>query len=151
MIQRVDHVNLVVDDMPAMIRFYRDLLGLRLAREATIGGSWIDAVTGLRQVEADVAYLEMPDGPRIELIRYRTPKGTRPCGQGAPNALGLRHLAFRAQDLDRMAEALKVAGVELLGKIQEVPQTQVDYAGLRKRLLYFHDPEGNLLELCAFE
>lgn len=151
MIERIDHVNLVVDDMPAMTAFYRDVLGLRLAREATISGPWIDAVTGLRQVEADVAYLEMPEGPRVELIHYRSPKGTRPSGQGDPNASGLRHLAFRVQSIDQMANALKAAGVELLGEVQEVPQTQVDYAGLRKRLLYFLDPEGNVLELCTFE
>ncbi len=35
--------------------------------------------------------------------------------------------------------------------IQDVPQTQVDFADQQKRLLYCRDPEGNLLELCAFE
>ena len=30
--------------------------------------------------------------------------------------------------------------------------TQVTYAGgVRKRLVYFHDPEGNLLELCEYK
>jgi catechol 2,3-dioxygenase-like lactoylglutathione lyase family enzyme len=32
-----------------------------------------------------------------------------------------------------------------------VPSSQVTYANnVRKRLVYFRDPEGNLLELCEY-
>jgi catechol 2,3-dioxygenase-like lactoylglutathione lyase family enzyme len=151
MIQRIDHVNLVVGDMPAMIAFYRDTLGLRLARQVTIGGPWIDAVTGLAGVEADVAFLELPNGPGIELIRYRTPEGARPCGPNTPNTYGFRHLALRVDDLAGLVAKMEAAGVEFFSPIQQVPAAQVDFADQRKRLLYCRDPEGNLLELCAFD
>ena len=78
MIECIDHVNLVVGDMQSMLAFYRDLLGLRLTKQATIRGPWIEAVTGLAQAEADVVFLEAPAGPRIELIRYQTPDRPRP-------------------------------------------------------------------------
>ena len=52
MIECIDHVNLVVGDMQAMLAFYRDLLGLRLTKQATIRGPWIEAVTGLAHGEA---------------------------------------------------------------------------------------------------
>ena len=55
-ISQIHDVNLVVRDMPAMIAFYRDVLGMRLARQVTISGPWIDAVTGLHGVNADVAF-----------------------------------------------------------------------------------------------
>ena len=151
MLERIDHVNLVVADMPAMIRFYCDVLGMRLAKQATISGPWIDAVTGLMHVEAEVAFLEAGAGPSIELLRYRTPAGSRPAGLGEPNAQGLRHLAFRVRDIDGLVAAMKAAGVRFQGPIQQVPAAQVDYALERKRLLYCRDPEGNLLELCAFD
>jgi glyoxylase I family protein len=151
MIQRIDHVNLVVDSMSTMIHFYRDILGLRLTREATISGSWIDAVTGLIQVEADVAFLELPNGPSIELLHYRTPEGSRPSGLGSPNVQGLRHIAFRVSDIDRLAATMKNADVAFQSDIHQVPNTQVDYADVRKRLVYCHDPEGNLLELCQYD
>jgi catechol 2,3-dioxygenase-like lactoylglutathione lyase family enzyme len=151
MIERIDHVNLVVEDMPGMIRFYRDVLGLKLTREATIRGAWIDEVTGLSQVEADVAFMELPDGPSIELLRYRTPHGARPAGLGTSNTRGLRHFAFRVHDIDRLVEQTKAAGVVFRSDIQQASAAQVDYADKRKRLIYFHDPEGNLLEFCAFE
>jgi glyoxylase I family protein len=151
MIERIDHVNLVVGDMPAMLSFYRDLLGLRLTKQATIRGSWIEAVTGLAPVEADVAFLEAPAGPGIELLRYRTPDIPRPAGLSRPNAKGLRHIALRVTKLDVMVASLRQSGIELLSEIQCVPAAQVDYADERKRLVYCLDPEGNLLELCAFE
>ena len=82
MLERIDHVNLVVADMPRMVAFYKDVLGMRLAKQAVISGPWIEAVTGLSPVEAEVAFLEASSGPRIELIRYRpgrlSPRGRRP-------------------------------------------------------------------------
>ena len=151
MIERIDHVNLVVGDMRAMLVFYRDLLGLRVRKQATIRGPWIEAVTGLAQAEADVIFLEALAGPGIELLRYRTPDSPRPSGLSDPNTKGLRHIAFRVTDLDAMVAALRRSDVELLSEVQQVPAAQVDYADQRKRLVYCRDPEGNLLELCAFE
>jgi catechol 2,3-dioxygenase-like lactoylglutathione lyase family enzyme len=151
MIQGIDHVNLVVDDMPAMIRFYREVLGLRVTKQATIRGPWIEAVTGLADVEADVAFLESPTGPAIELLHYRTPRGARPAALGLSNTQGFRHIAFRVQDIEAVVAAMRRSGAKFLGEVQQVPATQVDYADVRKRLVYFRDPEGNLLELCCYE
>ena len=150
MLERIDHVNLVVGDMPRMVAFYRDVLGMRLTKQAVISGPWIEAVTGLPPVEAEVAFLEAAGGPGIELIRYRTPAGSRPDGLGLPNTQGLRHIAFRVTDIDSLVAAIRAAGINMLSEVQQVPASQVDYADERKRLVYCRDPEGNLLELCSF-
>jgi catechol 2,3-dioxygenase-like lactoylglutathione lyase family enzyme len=150
-IERIDHVNIVVDDMQMMVAFYQNALGLRVGKRATIAGPWIGVVTGLAQVKADVVFLEAPTAPTIELIRYQNPDGLRPHGLGDPNTKGLRHIAFRANDIDAMVARLKHCGARMLSDVQQVPSTQVDYADQRKRLVYFLDPEGNLLELCAYE
>jgi len=149
-IERIDHVNLVVEDLGAMIAFYRDLLGLRLTKRATISGPWIDTVTGLEGVEADVAFLEAYGGSGLELICYRRPRASRSEKLSEPNTPGLRHIAFRVSDLPALVERLHGAGAALLSPVQEVPAGQVDFAGQRKWLAYLLDPEGNLLELCAF-
>ena len=72
-VHQIDHVNLVVRNMPAMIAFYRDVLGMTLAREVSIDGPWVDDVTGLSDVRADVAFLAATGGPTIELLFYRSP------------------------------------------------------------------------------
>lgn len=151
MLDQIDHVNLVVDDLEGMVAFYRDVLGMRISKTATISGDWIEKVVGIPNAIGNVVYLEMSNGPRVELIEYVTPKGDRPAGLGKPNTLGLRHLAFRVTEIEVLTERLRVAGVTVFSDPQTVPDAQVTYSGgVRKTLVYFHDPEGNLLELCAY-
>lgn len=153
MIEALDHVNLVVRDLGRMIAFYRDVLGMKVTKRVTIRGAWIEKVVKLKGVEADVAYLDAaPGGTRVELIYYRSPTAVESPRQGEPNVLGIRHLAFRVDAVERWCERLDRAGVERFGDPQSVPDEQVTYAGgVRKRLVYFHDPEGNLLELCEYK
>lgn len=148
----IDHVNIVVTDLDRMLAFYRDVLGLAETKRATIEGEWIGATVGLTGVNADVVYLDFPAGPRLELIRYNRPAIDRPANVHRPNAPGLRHLAFRIDDIDSTVAKLRVAGVKFFSDVQAVPDSQVTYAGgIRKRLIYFPDPEGNLLELCEYK
>lgn len=147
----LDHVNICVDDLARMVAFYRDLLGLRVVREITIGGDWIGSVTGLENVQADVVYLQGEGPTGLELICYRHPARPRPAGLELANTPGVRHIAFQTENLDAVAAALQAAGVPLVSRVQEVPTEQVDFAGRRKRIVYCHDPEGNLVELCCYE
>jgi catechol 2,3-dioxygenase-like lactoylglutathione lyase family enzyme len=151
MIESIDHVNLVVRDLKRMTAFYRDVLNLRVTKEVSISGEWIDEVVGLKGVVADVVYLDLPSGPRIELIYYRAPVGTEPGVENQPNVFGLRHMAFRVSSIDALTEKLQAAGVAFQSEVKSVPDSQVQYSGgVHKRLVYFHDPEGNLLELCEY-
>lgn len=151
-LESIDHVNLVVRDLPRMIHFYESFLGLKLTRRVTIQGEWIERVVGLKGVVAEVVYLDLTSGPRIELICYQHPQGERPKGTGAANAQGIGHIAFRVEDIDVIVRKPTEAGVSFLSEVQTVPDTQVKYAGgARKRLVYFRDPEGNLLELCEYK
>ncbi len=149
-IEHVDHVNLVVDDLSAMTAFYREVLGLRVTKQVTISGDWIQATTGLENVLAEVNYLEPESGPGLELTRYRSPEGPRPPGLGVANTKGIRHVAFRVRDLEAVVGRLKAAGVDLLSDVQSVPTAQVEFADRQKRIVYCRDPEGNLLEFCDF-
>ena len=149
---QIDHVNLVVEDLEGMTSFYRDVLGLAVSKRVTITGPWVAATVGLSDVHAEVVYLELAVGPRIELIRYNRPPLPRPSGVDKPTAPGLRHLAVRVDDIDAATSRLRDGGVEFFSDVQTVPETQVSYAGgVRKRLIYFQDPEGNLLELCEYK
>jgi len=147
----IDHVNIVVEDLPRMVAFYRDVLGLRLVRRVTISGRWISTVTGLEAAEADVVYLEGRGPTGLELICYRNPRKQRPADLQHANTPGIRHIALRTEDLDAIVASLRAAGAGLLSDVQEVPTTQVDFGPRRKRIVYCRDPEGNLVELCSYE
>ena len=60
-INRMDHVGVVVDDLPAAIAFFVEL-GLELEGEAAVEGRWVDRVVGLDDVRVDVAMVRTPDG-----------------------------------------------------------------------------------------
>jgi len=152
MLTSIDHINIVVKDLEGMIRFYRDVLGLKVTKQVTISGEWVDRTVGLTGAKGDVVYLDLPTGPRIELIRYLSPPGAHPVGLDRSNTAGLRHMAFRVDEIDAAVARLRDAGVQFLSDVQLVPDSQVTYAGgVRKRLVYFRDPEGNLLELCEYK
>jgi catechol 2,3-dioxygenase-like lactoylglutathione lyase family enzyme len=151
MLTQIDHVNLVVSDLPRMLAFYRDVLGLTVTKQVTIEGEWIGRTVGLTGARAEVVYLDLATGPRIELIRYLSPDAIRVAGVEKPNAVGLRHIAFRVEDVDAVLVKLRRADVQFFSDVQTVPDSQVTYAGgIRKRLVYFRDPEGNILELCEY-
>jgi len=151
MLESIDHINIVVADLEAMLRFYTEVLGLKLTKRVTISGPWIENVVGLKNVSGEVIYLDPPSGPRVELIQYKPP-GPNPSHLSDSNARGIRHLAFRVDNIDDIFARLRSGGVKFLSDVQQVPDSQVTYAGgVRKRLVYFHDPEGNLLELCEYK
>lgn len=151
MVDSIDHVNIVVADMERVARFYEDVLGFRRAKHVTISGNWVDATVGLRGAVAEVIYLELATGPRIELARYVSPPGGRPDGIDLPNLQGIRHLAFKVTHIEALVDRLRTAGVKVFSEVQRVPDQQVTYGGgVRKYLVYFQDPEGNLLELCEY-
>lgn len=151
MLEAIDHVNIVVRDLERMAAFYSNVLGMRITKRVTINGEWIDRVIGLRDAVGEVIYLELSAGPRLELIRYVRPEGADPAGMEISNTRGLRHLAFRVDDIDAAIARLRESGIHIAGEAQTVPGEQVTYAGgLRKRLIYFQDPEKNILELCEY-
>jgi len=152
MLESIDHVNIVVRDLPLMADFYVRVLGFRETKRVTISGAWIDQTVALRDVTAECVYLDLPQGPRVELLRYVNPPGAQPDGLGQSNTIGLRHMAFRVDDIDAAVARLRDEKVNFFSGVQNVPTSQVTYAGgVRKRLVYFHDPEGNLLELCEYK
>jgi catechol 2,3-dioxygenase-like lactoylglutathione lyase family enzyme len=151
MLEQIDHVNIVVSHLEPMVEFYTNVLEFRVTKRVTISGAWVDATVGLQNAVGEVVYIELPAGPRIELLCYLQPDGLNPPGLELSNTRGIRHIAFRVADIDFMTAKLIAAGVQPLSAVQTVPDSQVTYAGgVKKRLVYFRDPEGNILELCEY-
>lgn len=146
---RIDHVNIVVSDLERSIEFYTSLLGLRRSFEAVLKGDWIAEVTGINGAQAHCVFLESDDSTmRLELLQYIAPTGTILAINSLPHTVGIRHVAFLVDDLEALVERLRAAGVELVSAPVLVPFA-VSTMG-RKRLCYFYDPDGTLLEAAAY-
>ena len=148
----IDHINFVVTDLERSVRFYTEFLGFRESKRAHLEGDWIESIVGLKGVVADVAFVIAPAGePRIELLCYKSPKGEALPANSLANTVGLRHIAFRVDDIHAVVSKLKDAGVKLLGEPVVVPETVVTHDAGHKMLCYFHDPDGVLLEVTEYK
>ena len=151
MFRGVDHINLVVSDLERSVRFYTEVLGFRKTADVVMEGDWIEAIIGLKGVRGLVAFVEPPGGgPRFELLQYVTPPGAVLPENSRANTRGLRHVAFRVDDIAAMAARLRAAGVTLFSEPVRVPAGVVKFAAGDKTLLYFLDPDGVILELAEY-
>ena len=149
---RIDHINIVVSDMERSVRFYTELLGLRRGFATTLQGEWVERVTGLSGAVADCVFLETDDPTvRLELLQYRSPEGVALGPNRLPNTHGLRHLAFTVdgEALAPLVERLRAADVEVVSDPVQVPFRVANLG--QKRLFYFYDPDGAVIELAAYD
>ncbi|NQW50472.1 MAG: VOC family protein [Rhodospirillales bacterium] len=116
-VERIDHVVLRVRDLAGMVRFYEQALGFREERR-------IERL-GLVQMRAGASMLD--------LMASETPAA-------APN---MDHLCFRVEPFDRDAIVMRLAPFGI-----SVGETVARYgAEGNGPSVYFHDPEGNQIEL----
>src|SRR6201996_7827523 len=100
-IKRMDHVGVIVDDLPAAIAFFTTL-GMAIEGEMPVEGPWVDRLNGLEGVQVDIATMRTPDGHgRVELTKFRSPElvAAEPAN-APPNTLGLRQIMFAVDDID---------------------------------------------------
>jgi catechol 2,3-dioxygenase-like lactoylglutathione lyase family enzyme len=139
-IQRMDHVGIVVDDLPAATAFFVEL-GLELQGEGSVEGDWVDRIVGLGGVRTDLAFVQTPDGhARLELIKFHTPPGRDGDRHAPANTPGIRHLAFAVDNIDDAVARLQARGAELVGEVERYEDIY--------RLCYVRGPEGIIVELA---
>ena len=120
----IDHIAIISSDYQKAKDFYVDKLGFKVNREVE------------RKDRDDfIITLEAPNGILIELFIEKNP----PRRVTRPEAAGLRHLAFRVQDIEESVEKLNKKGIET-EEIRIDPQNG-------KRMTFFMDPDGLPLEL----
>jgi len=147
----MNHINIVVSDLEKSLNFYTKNLGFKEIRRSKLKGEWIEKIVGLKNVEAEVAYVTARDGDlRIELLRYVSPKGEKLSVNSASNTIGVRHIAFQVEGIYDLAEKLKEKGVKFISDPVKVPVSTIKHDEGHKILCYFLDPDGVILELAEY-
>ncbi len=139
MIAGVEHVAVSVADLDRSLAFYRDALGLALARVIECGPeSSLGTVTGQPGCRARIAHL-YSGSFMLELFEYLEPRGKPVPSDRRQADLGPIHIGFRSTDARGDYEELKRRGVEFLSEpIEFRPGVW---------LFYFRGPDGEVLEL----
>lgn len=122
MIQKVEHIGIMVTDLKKSIHFYEEVLGFELIGREKMNG------------DVELAFLALPGKPetQLELIA-----GT---GETHPTRGVVNHVAFTVTDIEQEWKRLKEISVEL---IDEEPRTIL--GGIK--IGFFYGPDNERLEL----
>jgi len=156
-IRKIDHVGIIVNDLPAAKAFFLDF-GLEVLGEGKVEGEWVkrmERVIGLQDIKEDVAklrtsdsdanleivMLRTPDGEtNIELVKFNKPSNKIGIQHPLTNTLGIQHIAFNVEDIEALVNKLKKKGAELISDIYGYENAY--------KLCYVRGPEGIILELA---
>jgi catechol 2,3-dioxygenase-like lactoylglutathione lyase family enzyme len=123
------HVTISVSDVRRSLAFYRDLLGFPV----------LGRLYYRNQVGLVIDFLDIGNGAILEIFSF-TNAPTKPT-EWIPDDLqvGLRHIAFKVDDVNVTAARLRDAGVPFTLEPTEAT------GGVR--IAFFKDPDGTLLEV----
>lgn len=130
-VQRIDHVAIVVRNLEASLRFYRDILGIAPSR-----------VLDFPQEGVRIAFLPMGGlgGSEIELLEPLNPE-TGVARFLEKRGEGLHHICLQVADIDRALRELQADGTPVLDTI---PRPTAEGRGI---FIHPKGTSGVLLEL----
>lgn len=120
---QIHHIAIIGSDYEASKHFYVDLLGFQVIRE-NYRKDRDDYKIDLKCGDQELELFIMKDAPE----RFTTPE-----------ARGLRHLAFRVEDVEETVKQLNLKGIET------EPVRMDDYT--HEKMTFFKDPDGLPLEI----
>ena len=103
MFKRIDHVEIVTDQLDRTVQFYTDVLGFKVKTRDRIERSG-------RGVPIDLVYLDL-GGTVVELIAYEG-ASVDPAPHG--EHLGYRMIALEVDDMQKATDYLRTKGVEIV-------------------------------------
>jgi catechol 2,3-dioxygenase-like lactoylglutathione lyase family enzyme len=134
------HIGLVVEDLDETVRFL-SLLGFECGEPGVFSGEWIDRIIGLENATVEVVMARGPDGSDMfEVVRFDSPSSGAQESAPAANRPGLRHIAFKVDDVRGLVARIREAGWDTVGEIVDYESTFL--------LCYVRGPEGLIVELA---
>lgn len=147
---KIDHAAIMVSDLEKSLHFYRDLLGLEVVTPEEHDGGPISEMTSIPNVHMREYRLRAPGGIHgytcnegagfsFDLIQWLRPPS--PHQRYPINHVPSAHICFGVESVPATYARLQAAGVEFVS-----PPVRFSGEG-EWHVLFFYDPDGNLLEL----
>ena len=134
-------IGIAVRDLAGMTKFYADVLGCARVSEVSVPADK-SRTNGLSPDGCVVVRLQTPYGERIKLLAAPS-TGAYEHPRWLLARAGLAYVTLIIEGIDALCAQLKAKGVTLAS---EAPVE--NRPGLR--VLFFQDPEGNVLELVEY-
>ena len=141
----IDHTAIVVADTDASVKFYRDLLGMRVAGESENYGTEQEHLNNVFGARLRITALRSAGGPGIELLEYLAPRDGRPFPLDEhANDLVHRQTMLVTRDADSTARQLGSAKIQFVSS--GVIANQNGQLGFSKAFVV-RDPDGHAVEI----
>ncbi len=141
----IDHTAIVVANTDASLKFYRDLLGMRLAGESENYGTEQEHLNHVFGARLHISGLRAPKGPGIEFLEYLTPKDGRPLPVNEhPNDLLHWQTTLTVKDTESMTQRLRRSQSTFISPDAIAIPGQT--LGFKKGFLV-RDPDGHTMRL----
>lgn len=143
MIMGTRHTGIVVENLEVAQNFYLGL-GFSVHSEDVEKGRFIEQVTGLDKVKLKWVKMRLADGSLLELLQYQQPAQKQKQTKQLSNKIGVSHVAFTVENIDRICEQV----VQLGGGLVNEPALSENHLF---KVAYCHDVEGNLFEVVEIQ
>jgi len=143
MIERFDHVTVVVRDMDKAKAFF-GLLGFKEDKTVVISGPVMAAYMGVDGIEAEHVTLALAGGtPRLEvqLLRYRHPDPLADPNIERLEKIGFNHICFAVDDIEAEVAKLRAHGIAMRNELMDFHS---------RKLIFVKGPEGITVELSQW-
>ena len=140
----IDHTAIVVSDTERSLKFYRDILGMRLAGESENYGTEQEHLNNIFGARLRISGLRASAGPGVEFLDYLTPRDGRPApGDSKANDLWHWQTKLATDTADGALKRLKATRARFIssGSIS-VPNASLGYS----KALLARDPDGHAVE-----
>jgi catechol 2,3-dioxygenase-like lactoylglutathione lyase family enzyme len=138
----IDHTAIVVGSTEASLKFYRDLLGFRVAGESDNFGIEQERLNNVFGAHLRITALRSAAGPGIELLEYLSPRD----GRAFPQDERANDIVHWQTEL-RTGAAERAAALLRKSRVPFVSNGIVTIAGQSARAFLVRDPDGHAIEL----
>src|SRR6266850_6199499 len=143
----IDHTAIVVWDTDASLKFYRDVLGLRVAGESENYGTEQEHLNNVFGARLRITALRAAAGPGIEFLEYLTPRDGRPIpADERANDVVHRETILIALDVEAAAQNFSANKTRFVSS--GVVVNPIQQSGTRKAFIV-RDPDGHAIEIAA--
>ena len=142
MIGPIHHIGISVEDMDRSIAFWLTFLGANERSRRIVNAPFLGDLVGYPGITLEIAWLDLPDGSSIELVRHAG-RAEHPLPQGTAYP-GTVHLCLTVEDLDDATGGAIAAGAAVVSVTKvEIPSGPNQGA----RHVYVRGPDGVTIEL----
>jgi catechol 2,3-dioxygenase-like lactoylglutathione lyase family enzyme len=141
----IDHTAIVIKDTETSLRFYRDVLGMRVAGESENYGPEQERLNNVFGARLRITALRAEAGPGIEFLEYLTPHGGRPYPvDEKPNDLVHWQTNFAGPGVDEAAQDFR----KLKSTFVSSGPVELPGSGARKpKAVIVRDPDGHAIRI----